>query len=103
MTPEDLPRIPYSGVVDADGHILEAPDLWEKYLEAKYRDRPVRIRKDDRGLEYLEVDGKPAKMSRGGTPLVRAGRPGTPAGTLYTAFAIWCDGIDDGDSGSFLV
>ena len=55
------------------------------------------------GLEYLEVDGKPAKMTRGGTPLVRAGRPGTPAGTLYTAFAIWCDGIDDGDSGSFLV
>src|SRR5438067_5189378 len=68
MTPEDLPRIPYSGVVDADGHILEAPDLWEKYLEAQYRDRPVRIRKDDRGLEYLEVDGKPAKMSRNGAP-----------------------------------
>lgn len=68
MTPENLPRIPYAGVVDADGHILEAPDLWEKYLEAKYRDRAVRIRKDERGLEYLEVDGKPAKMTRGGAP-----------------------------------
>ena len=22
----------YSGAVDADGHILEAPDLWEKYV-----------------------------------------------------------------------
>ena len=22
-------------VVDADGHILEPPDLWEKYLEDK--------------------------------------------------------------------
>ena len=63
MTPNDLPRIPYSGVVDADGHILEAPDLWEKYLEPKYRDRAVRIRKDERGLEYLEVNGKPAKMT----------------------------------------
>ena len=68
MTPNDLPRIPHSGVVDADGHILEAPDLWEKYLEPKYRDRAVRIRKDERGLEYLEVDGKPAKMTRNGAP-----------------------------------
>lgn len=32
MTPNDLPRIPHSGVIDVDGHILEAPDLWEKYL-----------------------------------------------------------------------
>jgi uncharacterized protein len=54
MTPEHLPRIPYPGVVDGDGHVLEAPDLWEKYLEVKYRDRAVRIRKDDTGLEYLE-------------------------------------------------
>jgi uncharacterized protein len=68
MTPENLPRIPYPGVVDADGHVLEAPDLWEKYLEAKYRDRPVRIRKDEDGLEYLEVDGKQAKMTRRGAP-----------------------------------
>src|ERR1043166_3817017 len=68
MTPDNLPRIPYSGVVDADGHILEAPNLWEKYLEPKYRDRAVRIRKDERGLEYLEVDGKPSKITRGGAP-----------------------------------
>ena len=52
--PEVLPSLPMSGVIDADGHILEAPDLWEKYLEPKYRDRAVRIRKDDNGLEYLE-------------------------------------------------
>ena len=68
MTPADLPRIHASGVVDADGHILEAPDLWEKYLEPKYRDRAVRIRKDERGFEYLEVDGKPSKMTRNGAP-----------------------------------
>ena len=68
MTPENLPRIPYPGVVDGDGHVLEAPDLWERYLEAKYRERAVRIRKDDLGLEYLEVDGKPAKMTRRGAP-----------------------------------
>jgi len=68
MTPADLPRIPYPGVVDADGHILEPPDLWERYLEPKYRDRAVRIRKDDRGLEYLEINGHPSKMVRNGAP-----------------------------------
>ena len=32
------------GAIDADGHILEPADLWEKYLEPKYRDRALRIR-----------------------------------------------------------
>lgn len=68
MTPDNLPRIPYSGVVDADGHILEAMDLWAKYLEPQYRDRAVRIRKDERGLEYLEVNGQPSKLVRNGAP-----------------------------------
>jgi len=68
MTPADLPRIPYSGVVDADGHILEPPNLWERYLEPQYRDRAVRIRKDERGLEYLEINGQPSKMVRNGAP-----------------------------------
>jgi len=66
--PESLPRLPMPGVVDADGHILEAPNLWEKYLEEKYKDRAVRICKDQEGLEYLEVNGKPAKMMRNGAP-----------------------------------
>jgi len=26
-------------VVDADGHILEPLDLWEKYMDPKFRDR----------------------------------------------------------------
>lgn len=25
--------------IDADGHILEPPDLWEQYSEPRYRDR----------------------------------------------------------------
>ena len=68
MTPPQLPSLPMSGAVDADGHILEAPDLWETYLEAQYRDRAVRIRKDADGLEYLEVNGRPCKMVRRGAP-----------------------------------
>src|ERR1700683_4203929 len=55
--------IRYGGAVDADGHILEPPDLWERYLEPKYRDRAIRIRTDKDGLEFLEVDGKRAKMT----------------------------------------
>lgn len=48
-------------VIDADGHILEPPDLWEKYLEPKYRPRAIRIRAGDDGWEYLEVDGRPSR------------------------------------------
>lgn len=64
----NLPKLPMSGAIDADGHILEPPDLWERYLEPKYRDRAVRIKKDPDGLEYLEIDGAPSKMSRRGMP-----------------------------------
>ncbi|HXR36483.1 MAG TPA: hypothetical protein VN754_11065, partial [Candidatus Binataceae bacterium] len=50
-------------VIDADGHILEPPDLWQKYIEPKYRDRALRIRVGDDGWEYLEVDGRRAKYT----------------------------------------
>jgi uncharacterized protein len=53
-------------VIDADGHILEPPDLWEKYIEPKFRDRAIRIRVGDDGYEYLEVAGNRAKMTRQG-------------------------------------
>jgi predicted TIM-barrel fold metal-dependent hydrolase len=45
-------------VVDADGHVLEPPDLWQRYLEPKFRDRAMCIKFLDNGDEYLEVDGK---------------------------------------------
>ncbi len=53
-------------VIDADGHILEPPDLWLKYLEPKYRNRPIQIKVGDDGYEFLEVDGKRAKLTRQG-------------------------------------
>jgi len=64
----DVYRIKYSGVMDADGHILEPPDLWERYLEPRFRDRALRIRVDDEGLEYLEIGGKPSLLSSKGFP-----------------------------------
>ncbi len=30
-------------VIDADGHILEPLDLWDKYIEPKFRDRAPRL------------------------------------------------------------
>lgn len=56
------------GAIDADGHILEPPDLWETYLEPRYRDRAIRIRTGNDGLEYFEYDGKPAKLAAPGAP-----------------------------------
>ncbi|HJU12494.1 MAG TPA: hypothetical protein VJ728_16540, partial [Candidatus Binataceae bacterium] len=50
-------------MIDADGHILEPPDLWEKYLEPKYRPRAVRIRVGEDGFEFLEIDGKRAQLT----------------------------------------
>jgi len=56
------------GAIDADGHILEPADLWEKYLEPKYRDRALRIRTNKNGMEYMEVDGKPTWTGYPGFP-----------------------------------
>jgi predicted TIM-barrel fold metal-dependent hydrolase len=63
----EIKRFPYDGTIDADGHILEPPDLWEEYLTDKYRDRALRIGVDDEGYEYLEVDGRPSHRSRKGS------------------------------------
>ena len=61
-------RLAFDHALDADGHILEPPDLWERYLEPRWRDRALRVRCDDEGLEYLEIGGKPSRMSNRGFP-----------------------------------
>lgn len=65
---QQVHRLRFDGAIDADGHILEPPDLWESYLEPQYRDRALRIRVDDQGLEYLEIGGRPSQLSRRGFP-----------------------------------
>ncbi|HWM18571.1 MAG TPA: amidohydrolase family protein [Ilumatobacteraceae bacterium] len=61
-------RLAYDGAVDADGHILEPPDLWETYIDPQFRDRALRIVIDENGLEELEIDGKRSQMARKGFP-----------------------------------
>jgi predicted TIM-barrel fold metal-dependent hydrolase len=43
-------------IVDADGHILEPLDLWDKYLDPKFRDRAPRLVKAENGKECLVMD-----------------------------------------------
>ncbi|MGH7906961.1 MAG: amidohydrolase family protein [Candidatus Binataceae bacterium] len=64
-TREDIHRLSFSGAVDADGHILEAADLWERYIEAKYRPYAMRISRDDEGREHLEIGGRQSKFMYG--------------------------------------
>lgn len=73
-------RVAFDGAVDADGHILEPPTLWEEYIDPKYRDRALRIVMDENGLEELEIDGQRSKMTRRGYPatLGAMGAPDLP-------------------------
>ena len=61
-------RVEVDGAVDADGHILEPPDLWESYIDPQFRDRALRFKLDERGLEELEINGERSSMSRKGFP-----------------------------------
>ena len=55
-----------SRIVDADGHIMEPPNLWIDNLESRFKKRAMRLRADNEGLEYLEIDGKMSKVLNGG-------------------------------------
>ena len=41
-------------VVDCDSHVMEPPDLWQRYLEPRFRDRAIRIEEVD-GEERLVI------------------------------------------------
>lgn len=63
---EQIDTLNFRGAVDADGHILEAPDLWETYCDPKYRSTAIRLKVDDQGMDYMEICGKPSRVNRGG-------------------------------------
>ena len=73
--------VAFDGAVDADGHILEPPDLWETYIDPAFRDRALRIVVDENGLEELQIDGRRSTMSWRGFPstLGAMGAPDLPA------------------------
>lgn len=47
-----------SPIIDADGHIVEPKDLWEKYTESKYRDEAPRIVLDNKGKQRWMIAGR---------------------------------------------
>ena len=61
---EDFHKLKYTGAIDADGHPVEDPTLWERYLEAKYKGRGISLKTDDK-VEYIEPNGKPSSFMRG--------------------------------------
>ena len=59
-----LPKLPFPGAVDGDGHVLEPPDLWEHYLEAGLRKRAPGIRVDEFRCDFwLGFDTIPDRCS----------------------------------------
>src|SRR6185369_12556791 len=50
-------------VIDADGHVLEPPDVWERYVDPPYRGRAIRVRRGADGRDLLEIDGRPARLT----------------------------------------
>lgn len=49
-------------VIDADGHVLEPPDTWVRYIDPAFGDRALRIARGPDGRHFLEVDGRPSTL-----------------------------------------
>lgn len=62
---KELPRLSYPGAIDADGHLLEPPDLWQRYIDPKHRDVAVDVKQDADGLEYVDLAGRPSRILKG--------------------------------------
>lgn len=61
-------------VIDADGHVLEPPDLWENYIEPKFREYCPKLLVTEDGRQILRIEGDDAiDLGRGKKPLNLAG------------------------------
>src|SRR5256885_1367291 len=52
-----------SAVVDADGHGLEPPDCWARYVDPPWRERAIPRRPGADGPDVLEIDGRPVPVA----------------------------------------
>ena len=52
-------------VIDADGHVLEPVDIWDKYIDPAYRERAPRMIVDTDGKERLLVEGQVLGSKKG--------------------------------------
>jgi predicted TIM-barrel fold metal-dependent hydrolase len=56
--------------IDADGHVLEPPDVWARHLEPRWRERAIRVARGADGRDLLLIDGTPARLT---TPAMLGG------------------------------
>lgn len=45
-------------IIDADGHVLEPLELWDRYMDPAHRDRAPQVFVDTDGKERLRLEGK---------------------------------------------
>jgi hypothetical protein len=64
-------------VIDADGHILEPPDLWESYSDPRFRDDCPKLIVTEGGGEIFKIEGDDAFDLGRGKKKVRLGGLGT--------------------------
>ncbi|HVH80493.1 MAG TPA: hypothetical protein VM782_13945 [Stellaceae bacterium] len=63
-------------VVDADGHVLEPLDLWDHYMDPRFRNRAPRLIKDTDGKERLVIEEQILGSAQAGA--AHPARPGNP-------------------------
>src|SRR5438034_1046848 len=80
-------------VIDADGHILEPIDLWDRYMDPAYRERAPRLIIGDNGKERLLVEGKILGNPKG---LGRLGAVGARDGSVPADTMMYKDGRPGG-------
>ncbi len=63
-------------IIDIDGHVAEPiQEIMEEYLDPEFKERPIRLLLDEKGLEYAEIDGKKSEIIQGGAGIaVDAGK-----------------------------
>ena len=81
-------------VIDADGHILEPLDLWDKYIDPKFRDRAPRIVKGENGKERLVIEEHTVGDGRLG--IGRIGAVGARQGVVEADTMAYKDGKPGG-------
>src|SRR5262249_3978313 len=80
-------------VIDADGHILEPLDIWNRYMDPAYRERAPRLILDDNGKERLLLEGKVLGNPKG---LGRLGAIGARDGSVRDDVMMYEDGRPGG-------
>src|SRR5262245_5968184 len=104
-----MPRIP---AIDADGHVQEPADAWERHLAPRWRSYAPRTVRDDRGRVRQVVGGelKPCvptpdsgdwEIPAGGHDpkqrLADMGRQGVERSLLYPTFGLFFAGLERAD------